>query len=157
MTEKKEIKVKKSLLTLILKSIALSILTLFLIQHLGKIRGGDLFAYPKLYVFENPINNSEYYCYWSDGYPPSNYGRSLSNKTQEELIKEGALAKGNLTGLTSTNSPTSQDRSDYMPYLMKLTKFYLPSLLGNISHIIIGTILYAGILAFFGNYRLKLS
>jgi len=51
----------------------------------------------------------------------------------------------------------TKDRSDYMPYLMKLTKFYLPSLLGNISHIIIGAILYAGILAFFGNYRLKLS
>lgn len=44
MTEKKEIKVKKSLLTLILKSIALSILTLFIIQHFGKITGSPNFG-----------------------------------------------------------------------------------------------------------------
>lgn len=145
MTEKKEIKVKKSLLTLILKSVGLSILLLFIIQHFGSIRGGDLFAYPKSYIFENPINSSEYSCYWSDGYPPSNYGQSIKNNN------------GSLTGLSSANSPTSQDRSKHMPYLMKLKKFYLPSLYGNIIHIIIGTILFAGVFAFFGNYKLKIS
>jgi hypothetical protein len=147
MTEKKEIKVKKSLLTLILKSIALSILTLFIIQHFGNIRGGDLFAYPKSYIFENPINNTEYSCYWSDGHPPSNYGQSSINNS----------ANGSLTGLSSANSPTSQDRSKHMPYSMKLKEFYLPSLFGNIIHIIIGAILFAGFFAFFGNYKLKLS
>ena len=87
MTEKKEIKVKKSLLTLILKSIALSILTLFIIQHFGNIRGGDLFAYPKSYIFENPINNTEYSCYWSDGHPPSNYGQSSINNSRRKQKK----------------------------------------------------------------------
>ncbi len=147
MTEKKEIKVKKSLLTLILKSVVLSILILFIIQHFGKIRGGDLFAYPKSYVFENPINNTKYSCYWSDGYPPSNYGQSSMNN----------LNNGSLTGLSSANSPTSQDRSKHMPYLMKLKEFYLPSLFGNLIHIIVGTLIFGGILAFFGNYKLKFT
>ncbi len=149
-TMKKEIKVKKSLLTLMLLSVGSSLLTLFLIQHLGKIRGGDLFAYPKSYIFENPINSSKYVCYWFDGYPPSNLRESLSiipdndTPTSEtkvsrkptaefwEKLKNArakrkripALAKGSLTGITSANSPTSRDRSDHMPYLMKLTEFY---------------------------------
>lgn len=147
MTVKKEIKVKKSLLTLILKSTVLSILTLFIIQHFGNIRGGDLFAYPKSYIFENPINSAEYSCYWSDGYPPSNYGKSSMNNSNN----------GSLSGLSSANSPTSQDRSKHMPYMMKLKEFYLPSLFGNIIHIVIGVVLFAGIFAFFGNFKLKLS
>lgn len=157
MTEKKEIKIKKSLLTLILKSILFSFLTLFIVQHFGKIGGGDLFAYPKSYIFENPINNSEYSCYWHDGYPPSNYGKSFSEEVREELIKDGTLAKGNLTGLTSANSPTSQDRSSHMAYLMKVQEFYLPSLFGNLSHILIGTMIFCGLLTFFENYKLKIS
>lgn len=56
MTEKKEIKLKKSLLILILKSIGLSILTLFIIQHFGEISTDHFATNPKIYFFENPIN-----------------------------------------------------------------------------------------------------
>ena len=132
MTEKKEIKVKKSLLTLILKSIALSILTLFVIQHFGEISGGgDLYdgitgsptngQYIKTlpFEFENPINGEKYYEQYN-----------------------------HLYGI---------DRDRKETYLMKLKDFYLPSLFGNPIHILIGTILFAGIFAFFGKYKLKLS
>lgn len=132
MTEKKEIKVKKSILALILKSIVLSILTLFIIQHFGKISGGgDLTdgingsptygQYIKTlpFEFENPLNGKKYY----EDYNPL-YG---IEKSREES------------------------------YLMKLTDFYIPSFFGNLSHLIIGAIFFGVLLAFFGNYKLKLS
>ncbi len=132
MTEKKEIKVKKSLLTLILKSVALSILTLFIIQHFGKISGGGQvtdgsqknyglgkYLYTQPFKFENPINGKEYY----ENYNPS-YGISKGRKGT---------------------------------YWLKFKEFYIPSLLSNPLHILVATILFGGVFAFFGNYKLKIS
>lgn len=56
MKEKKEIKVKKSVLNLILKSGALTILTILVVQHFGKKTTDDFASNPKIYLFENPIN-----------------------------------------------------------------------------------------------------
>ncbi len=111
MTAKKEIKVKKSILTLILKSIVLSILTLFIIQHFGKITGGgDLedgingsptygqYIRTLPFEFKNPINGAKYY----ENYNPL-YGIDKGRKES---------------------------------YLMKVTDFYIPSLFGNLGHLI---------------------
>lgn len=129
MTEKKEIKVKKSLLTLILKSIVLSILTLFIIQHFGKISGGGQvtdgsqenygigkYLYMQPFKFENPINGQEYFEFRDPTY-----------------------------GIPKDRKGT---------YWLKLKEFYIPSLFGNPIHILIGTILFAGIFSFFGSYKL---
>ena len=113
MTEKKEIKLKKSLLTLIIKSIMLSILTLYILQHFGKI-STDIFASsPKIYFFDPPFN-----------------GHNIN--TTEKLF-------------------------EYPNYFEKVKYFYLPSIFENKIHLIITILAYVGILAFFGNYKVKLS
>ncbi len=132
MDKKKEIIVKKSLISLILKSIIFSILTLFIVQHFGKISGGGQvtdgsqenygigrYLYIQPFKFENPINGQEYYEYRDPTY-----------------------------GIQKGRKET---------YWLKLKEFYIPSLFYNISHIVVGAFLSMGILTFFKNYRFHLT
>ncbi len=117
---------------LVLKSILLSILTLFVIQHFGKISGGgDLYdgvsgsptngKYIKTLPFEfkNPINGEKYY----ENYNPQ-YG-------------------------------INRDRKE--TYSMKLREFYIPSLIDNLHHVVICAIIYLVVFLFFRSYKLKFS
>lgn len=133
MTKKKEIRISKSLIRMILKSLFLSILTLFIINNLSQVKiDGSIkkgqgkynsvskeYTYTLVYVLKNPINGKKYF------------------KFYEKL--------------------NQFDENWDISYIQLLKDFYLPSLFGNLSHIFIGFIIYFGGFLFFKNYKITIK
>lgn len=122
--EKKEIKVHKNVLNLILKPIILSIITLFVVQHFGKIGGG----YEGLSYDQNS---------WIVTH--NNFRNPINGKIYTDYENEFGIGK---------------KRKE--TYLKKLKIFYIPSLFGNLNHLIIVTIIYSCLFAFFGSFKFKI-
>lgn len=131
MKNKRQFIVDKSFIKLAFVSLGLSLITLFILQHFGEIKGHDLLAYPKSYIFHNPINNKGFTLYWHDGYPAK-------------------LGKGDYLG-------SVMNRSSHIPYNKRLKEFYLPSLFSNVHHIFLGALSYGLIILFFKKFRITIK
>lgn len=130
--EKKEIKIEKSKLGLIFKCLILSILSVFIVQHFGKIEGGSIYLGANEsswcgYTFTNPINGKTY-CY------KDNVGSTICHDNFFELKEQAKLS-----------------------YLSKLKDFYLPALFGSLIHIIVLSILIFIVALFFKKFSIKLE